>query len=157
MNPKSKVKVLHSEAVIEVNTTFAKMMENPLSEEYRLLQELRRDYPVYSVSRRQIRRNSSQEHYKGLSYEYMEWYIIKYGPKEKKALEALLKEFEHQKDIASCHSNSKRYPIVKNWFLNKFPEVAKFGLPKKENEESSSNEKVEEVAAISSNAMDNAA
>ena len=77
--------------------------------------------------------------------------------KEKKALEALLKEFEHQKDIASCHSNSKRYPIVKNWFLNKFPEVAKFGLPKKENEESSSNEKVEEVAAISSNAMDNAA
>ena len=100
MNPKSKVKVLHSEAVIEVNTTFAKMMENPLSEEYRLLQELRRDYPVYSVSRRQIRKNSSQEHYKGLSYEYMEWYIIKYGPKEKKALEALLKEFEHQKDIA---------------------------------------------------------
>lgn len=154
MNPKSKVKVLHSEAVIEVNTTFAKMMENPLSEEYRLLQELRRDYPVYSVSRRQIRKNSSQEHYKGLSYEYMEWYIIKYGPKEKKALEALLKEFEHQKDIASCHSNSKRYPIVKNWFLNKFPEVAKFGLPEKKDEESSSNQTAEVVATITPAAKD---
>lgn len=154
MNPKSKVKVLHSEAVIEVNTTFAKMMENPLSEEYRLLQELRRDYPVYSVSRRQIRKNSSQEHYKGLSYEYMEWYIIKYGPKEKKALEALLKEFEHQKDIASCHSNSKRYPIVKNWFLNKFPEVAKFGLPEKKDEESSSSQTAEVVATIAPAAKD---
>lgn len=154
MNPKSKVKVLHSEAVIEVNTTFAKMMENPLSEEYRLLQELRRDYPVYSVSRRQIRKNSSQEHYKGLSYEYMEWYIIKYGPKEKKALEALLKEFEHQKDIASCHSNSKRYPIVKNWFLGKFPEVAKFGLPEKKDEESSSSQTAEVVATIAPAAKD---
>ena len=137
MNAKSIVKVLHSEAVIEVNTTFAKMTENPFSDEYRLLQELRRDYPVYSVSRRQINKNSHQEHYKGLTYEYMEWYIRKYGPKEKKELEALLNEFEHQKDIASCHSKSKRYPVVKNWFLGKFPEIAKFGLPELEKEQAS--------------------
>ena len=137
MNPKSSVKVLHSEAIIEVNTVFAKMMENPFSEEYRLLQELRRDYPVYTVSRRQIKKNSSQEHYKGLTYEFMEWYIIKYGPKDKAELAKLLAEFEHQKDIASCHSKSKRYPAVKNWFLGKFPEIAKFGLPNKDDESSS--------------------
>ena len=135
MNAKSIVKVLHSKAIIEVNTTFVKMMENPFSDEYRLLQELRRDYPMYSVTRRQINKNTSQEHYKGLTYEYMEWYIRKYGPKEKKELEALLNEFEHQKDIASCHSKSKRYPGVKNWFLGKFPEIAKFGLPKMETED----------------------
>lgn len=129
MNAKSIVKVLHKKAVIEVNTTFAKMMENPFSDEYRLLQELRRDYPVYSVTLRQIKRNASQEHYRGLTYEYMESYIRKYGPKEKEELGALLNEFEHQKDIASCHSKNKRYPGVKNWFLGKFPEIAKFGLP----------------------------
>lgn len=65
----------------------------------------------------------------------MESYIRKYGPKEKEELEALLNEFEHQKDIASCHSKSKRYPGVKNWFLGKFPEIAKFGLPKMETED----------------------
>lgn len=128
MNTKSRAKVLHDEARIEVNTTFAKMMENPLSEEYKLLQELRRDYPMYSVSRRQIKKNPNQEHYSGLSYEYMEWYIKKYGPKDENMLKALLDEFEHQKDIASCHSRSKRYPVVKNWFFGKFPEVKTFGM-----------------------------
>jgi len=128
MNTKSRAKVLHDEARIEVNTTFAKMMENPLSEEYKLLQELRRDYPMYSVSRRQIKKNPNQEHYSGLSYEYMEWYIKKYGPKDENKLKALLSEFEHQKDIASCHSRSKRYPVVKNWFFDKFPEVKTFGM-----------------------------
>lgn len=154
MNPKSRAKVLHTEATIEVNTTFAKMMENPFSDEYRLLQELRRDYPAYSVSRRQISKNTSQEHYKGLTYEYMEWYIRKYGPKDENMLKALLHEFEHQKDIASCHSKSKRYPVVKNWFLGKFPEVAKFGLPEKKDEESSSNQTAEVVATITPAAKD---
>ena len=135
MNEKSKVKVLHAENCIEVNTTFAKMMTDPRSDEYKLLQELRRDYPDFRVTRRQINKNTSQEHYKGLTYEYMEWYIIKYGPQEKEKKEALLAEFELQKDIAGCHSRSKRYPVVKNWFLAKFPEISKFGVPAKEAEE----------------------
>ena len=135
MNEKSKVKVLHAESCIEVNTTFAKMMTDPRSDEYKLLQELRRDYPDFRVTRRQINKNTSQEHYKGLTYEYMEWYIIKYGPKEKESKEALLAEFELQKDIAGCHSRSKRYPVVKNWFFAKFPEISKFGVPAKEVEE----------------------
>lgn len=137
MNDKSQIKVLHENACIRMNTTFAKMAENPMSDEYKLLQELRRDYPEYSVSRRQIKKNSSQEHYKGLTYEYMEWYIIKYGSNEEEERKSLLAEFEHQKDIASCHSKCKRYPVVKNWFLSKFPEIAKFGLPEKEKESSS--------------------
>ena len=40
MNPKSAVKVKHAEQLIEMNTTFAKMIENPLSDEYALLQKL---------------------------------------------------------------------------------------------------------------------
>ena len=130
LNTKSIIKVLHEEAIIEVNTTFAKMMENPLSAEYAILQQTRREYPEFRVSRRQINKNTNQEHYKGLTYEYMEWYIIKYGPKDKDELAKVLAEFELQKDIAKCHSKSKRYPVVKRWFLDKFPEVAEFGIPK---------------------------
>lgn len=142
LNPKSIIKVLHEEAIIEVNTTFAKMMENPLSAEYAILQQTRREYPEFRVTRRQINKNTHQEHYKGLTYEYMEWYIIKYGPKDKEELKKLLAEFELQKDIAMCHSKSKRYPVVKKWFLDKFPEIAKFGVPemvKKDEQKSESN------------------
>ena len=72
----------------------------------------------------------------------LEWYIIKYGPKDKDELAKLLAEFEMQKDIAMCHSKSKRYPVVKKWFLDKFPEVAKFGAPemgKKDEQKDESN------------------
>ena len=51
MNAKSKMKVLHEDSVIEMNKTFAKMVENPFSEEYAFLQKIRRDYPEYNTSR----------------------------------------------------------------------------------------------------------
>jgi len=34
--------------------------------------------------------------------------------------------------ISQCHSQSKRYPVIKKWFLEKYPEVKKFGVPKEE-------------------------
>lgn len=44
-NPKSIVKVKHAEQLIEMNTTFAKMIENPRSDEYALLQKLKMENP----------------------------------------------------------------------------------------------------------------
>ena len=32
--------------------------------------------------------------------------------------------------IAECHSNTHRYPVIKQWFLERYPEIAKFGLSK---------------------------
>ena len=46
MNAKSKLMVKYAEGVIEMNTTFAKEMRNPLSEEYALLQRTRRTSPL---------------------------------------------------------------------------------------------------------------
>ena len=34
--------------------------------------------------------------------------------------------------ISKCHSNAKRYPVIKNWFLEKYPEVKEFGMKKPE-------------------------
>ena len=33
MNAKSRMRVFYAEGIIEMNTTFAKMMQNPLSDE----------------------------------------------------------------------------------------------------------------------------
>lgn len=63
MNAKSKMKVLHEDSVIEMNKTFAKMVENPFSEEYAFLQKIRRDYPEYKVTIREIKKNPNKETY----------------------------------------------------------------------------------------------
>ena len=121
MNAKSKLTVKYAEGVIEMNTTFAKMMQNPLSEEYALLQRTRQDFPTFVIRRRQIKSNPHKDTYKGLTYEYMRDYIILHTAPENVA------EFDEMVLISKCHGKTLRYPTIKKWFLAKYPEVAKFG------------------------------
>ena len=125
MNAKSKLTVKYAEGVIEMNTTFAKMMQNPLSEEYALLQRTRQDFPTFVIRRRQIKSNPHKDTYKGLTYEYMRDYIILHTTPENEA-EAVA-EFDEMVLISKCHGKTLRYPTIKKWFLAKYPEVAKFG------------------------------
>ena len=125
MNAKSKLMVKYADGVIEMNTTFAKEMRNPLSEEYALLQRTRQDFPTFAVRTRQIKSNPHKETYKGLTYEYMRDYIILHTAPENEA-EAVA-EFDEMVLISKCHGKTLRYPTIKKWFLAKYPEVAKFG------------------------------
>ena len=125
MNAKSKLLVKYAEGVIEMNTTFAKMMQNPLSDEYALLQRTRQDFPTFAVRTRQIKTNPKKDTYKGLTYGYMRDYIILHTTPEKEA-EAVA-EFDEMVLISKCHGKTLRYPTIKKWFLEKYPEVAKFG------------------------------
>ena len=126
MNAKSRMRVFYAEGIIELNTTFAKMMQNPLSDEYALLQKTRMENPTFTVRRRQIKKNPNKECYKGLTYEYMENYITTHEEGENRVL--ILKEFAEMRLISECHSKAHRYPVIKNWFLNKYPEIANFGM-----------------------------
>lgn len=132
MNAKSKVKVLHNESAIEMNKIFAKMIENPQSDEYALLQKIRQDYPVYKVRVRQIKKNSKKETYKGLTYKYMREYITTHpkGIKEEDGVKknVLLAEFEEKIIQSKCQALNLRYPVIKNWFLAQYPEIAQFGM-----------------------------
>ena len=121
MNAKSKLLVKYAEGVIEMNTTFAKEMRNPLSEEYALLQRTRQDFPTFAVKTRQIKSNPKKDTYKGLTYEYMKMYIKKYEPED--TVEEVLKYLEDQILISKCHGQRLRYPTIKKWFLTKFPEI----------------------------------
>ena len=114
-----------------MDRTFAKNVQNTNSEEYRHLQQVRKDYPTFAVVARQIKKNPNKECYKGLTYEYMTEYIMKYEPAETR--KAVLVEFEDMIFISKCHSQAKRYPAIKNWFLDKYPEVKKFGITNEEN------------------------
>ena len=125
MNTKSRLLVKHNENVIEMNTTFAKMMQNPLSDEYALLQKTRMENPEFTIRRRQIKTNPKKDTYKGLTYGYMENYISTHEPEDK--VDAVLAEFKELRLISQCHGKRLRYPTIKKWFLAQYPEVALFG------------------------------
>ena len=113
---------------IIMDRTFAKNCTNPNSEEYAQLQRVRQDYPDYMVSTRTCKKNENKESYKGLTYEYMEHYIITHESKD--TVLEVLDEYNELRLIAECHSKSRRYPVIKRWFLAKYPEITEFGLLK---------------------------
>lgn len=128
---KNWVKVDFENRQIVMDRTFAKKCTLVGSAEYEQLQRVRGDYPTFSVIQRTIQKNSQKETWAGLTYEYMENYIVAHEKGE--ALTETLNEFNEMKLIAKCHSKSRRYPIIKAWFLSQYPEIAKFGMPENQN------------------------
>ena len=141
---RGKLIVKHAEGVIEMSREFAKYSAVAGSDEYNLLQQTRRDYPTYRVVRKQIKKNKDKENYKGLTYEYMEYYIELLDDKEK----TIMKEYKEMRLLAECHSI--RYPVIKKWFLAKFPEVAKFGVVEAEETVAPAQESAEAEAPVKS-------
>ena len=124
---KNTLKLDRSKGLIIMDRTFAKLSENTRSEEYAHLQQVRRDYPTYTVVLRQIKKNPNKECYKGLTYDYMYEYILRNEPVETR--KAVIDELDEMILISKCHSKAKRYPVIKNWFLEKYPEIVEFGMP----------------------------
>lgn len=140
---RNTLKLDHAKNIIIMDRTFAKLAENTFSEEYRHLQMVRTDYPEYRVVRKTIKKNANKETWKGLTYEYMINYIITHETADTR--KAVMDEFEELKLISECHAKSKRYPVIKNWFLNKYPAIKEFGMPKEEPAEVATNEAGYEV------------
>ena len=120
-------KLDHVNHRIVMDRTFAKNAEILGSDAYKMLQLCRQDYPTYTVVRREIKRNTNQEHYRGLTYEYMREYIK--GHESPEEVVEVLEYFNEMQLLAACHSRAKRYPVIKSWFLSRYPEVAQFGMP----------------------------
>lgn len=126
---------------IIMNAAFAKAASHVGTKEFRQLQEIHRDYPTFRITTRTIKRNSNKESYRGLTYEYMERYIATHDAD-------MMKVFDEMRLISECHS--VRYPTIKKWFLETFPEVAQFGVTETVEEAKVENELsiVKEVPAV---------
>ena len=118
--------------LIILNSTFAKKARRIGSPEYNQLQEVHSEFSTFKVVQRQIKKKPDQEHYKGLTYDYMRAYITEKAGKEgasdedwKAAVKEALDVLENKIFISKCHSNTQRYPAIKNWFLATYPEVKK--------------------------------
>lgn len=130
---KNVIRVDFENQRIIMDRTFAKNCANPYSGEYEQLQRVRQDYPSFMVTTRSCKKNKKKESYKGLTYDYMENYILTHERGENKLI--VLDEFNEMRLISECHSKGRRYPVIKRWFLAKYPEITEFGMLKIQMEE----------------------
>lgn len=115
----TNIKINFKDNTIEVSEKFAKAASIFGSNEYKMLQEVRRDYDFPMVIKSAKKRST----FKGLDYDYMEKYIKAHN-------NALMEEF----DIMRGYENGKKNQFadaasigeITNWFLLKFPEIKEF-------------------------------
>ena len=114
---------------LTITAKFAKMMNDPQSDEYKLVQQFRKDFPNLTIAKKT---HKSATHYttksgekfncnqfKNLTYDRMEKFI-KALPKS----ESYLREYTFVKDFASAIQTNS-YTLVRKWFVAQFPEFRK--------------------------------
>lgn len=114
---------------LTITAKFAKMMNDPQSDEYKLVQQFRKDFPNLTIAKKT---HKSASHYttksgekfncnqfKNLTYDRMEKFI-KALPKS----ESYLREYTFVKDFASA-IQTNGYTLVRKWFVAQFPEFRK--------------------------------
>ena len=143
---KNTLRVNHVDRTIVMDRTFARYAMDTRSDEYAHLQRVRLDYPNYTVVQRQINRNPEKKTYCGLTYKYMEDYINTHGTKEER--EANLKEFQEKILISKCHGKAFRYPVIKQWFLDKYPDIRDFGMPEEDQTEKTGAAPADNIVSI---------
>ena len=109
---------------IEMSKKFAAASANPFSDEYAQLQSVRRDYPKFKIVT--VSQKAAKSDFKGLTYDYMRKYIVKHDDAEK----SIMAEFEMltatSEEAAELLMEAASYHEVKEWFLDKFPEIKAF-------------------------------
>lgn len=95
------------------------------SQEYDILQTAKQQYTDFKIVRKRIKTNPKKEAFNGLTYEYMEMYMDKYNVSQE-----IRKQYEDLRFKAKAHSI--RYPVIKKWFLETFPDMKDWGKIKEE-------------------------
>ena len=104
---------------IVMTRAFARKASDPSTKEYRALKDTMETFPTFSVEHHTIKKCSGKESYKGLNYSFMYYYINTYVEESKR--EKAMEDLETQIFLTKCHS--KRFPTVRKWFLETYPEI----------------------------------
>lgn len=124
---KNAIVLNNKNRTIELTKKFAAASSVYGSEEYKMLQEARRDYPTYRVVTVSKKSDKAKKNmFKGLTYEYMKLYIEKHDDEEKTIM-TKFKTLRGQVEMSEAlEMESESYFTIKAWFLGQFPEIGKF-------------------------------
>lgn len=121
----TSVRILESKKILLVSKTFAKAASRFDSEEYRELRAARNDFPGFKVVIKQTAAKKN-DHFKGLTYEYMERYIAAHDDDAKSTMKKFLDLRGVSDEAREALAESCSYTEIKNWFLSQYGEISKF-------------------------------
>ena len=91
--------------------------------EHQKFMKYRKEFADFTLKVRKPKCHANR--YYGLTYTYMEDYIMTHERAED--VMKVLNEYWELHTKAACHSKAFRYPVIKRWFLNHYPEVVTYG------------------------------
>ena len=132
-NAALNLKVNHQTRTIEMNKTFADKASRFGSDEYDAQMLAREQNPGYTmkvITRKTTK--SDKPSYKGLTYEYMEKYILAHDDENQKIMNEYLELRAMTDEAEDALLESATYQEMKDWFLDKFPAIADFHQKREE-------------------------
>lgn len=109
---------------IEMTKKFSNAAAKFGTDEYKMLQEARRDYPNFKVVT--VVRKSAKPAYKGLTFSYMEKYIEKHDNEEKSIMAQFRLLRAEDEESLELGAEAVSYLEIKDWFLNTFPAIREY-------------------------------
>lgn len=111
---------------IELTTKkFADAASRYGSDAYKELQAARKDYPDYRVVTK-TSRTKKVDHNKGLTYEYMERYIIAHDDEEGSVMATFEMLRGTTEEAVELGIGAESYDTIKTWFYQQYPAFAEF-------------------------------
>ena len=122
-----KINIDHSKKTIIIPKGISKKASTYGTDEYNAFLAVRESFPGYEISVREIKRTPSRKDTKdslrGLTYEYIERFLNKYGTDEQKLEYELLRNPIHDDGLKS---KSSSYIEIRKWFLRTFSQVLEY-------------------------------
>lgn len=117
------IRVNRTNRTIEVSKSFDKAASRFNTREYEALQQVRKDYPTFTVVVKTVRNKA--DHFKGLTFDFMEKYITSHDDAE-----ARMAEFDNlrgkSEEAQLLGATARSYGEIKAWFFKSYPEFEAF-------------------------------
>ena len=120
----SNITINTKKSTIEMNKTYAKLASQYGTDEYKALQEVRRDYPNYRIVT--VPHKVEKVEFKGLNYEFMEKYIKAHDDENGTKMEAYLGLRGKSEEAKELGMEAVGYAEIKEWFLMTYPALRDF-------------------------------
>ena len=109
---------------IELSKNFDKAASRFGTREYEALQQVRKDYPNFTIVVKSVRNKA--DHYKGLTYDFMEKYIASHDDEKTTIMAEFLDLRGLSEEAIAFGAEPLSYGEIKAWFFKKFPEIEAF-------------------------------
>ena len=118
------VRILRNSRTIEVSKSFDKAASRFGTREYEAMQQVRKDYPDFTIVVKTVR--TKADHFKGLTYDFMEKYITSHDDDAKSRMKAFNDLRGKSEEAVAFGAEALSYGEIKAWFFKNYPEIEAF-------------------------------